>query len=84
MQRLLVIMAALVISSAALAQTNEPARKGMKCRDNAGNVVPCKVSRDAGMRDRKRNDPNYEPTVERDGYEIHRRDDSAPAGGGGY
>ena len=88
MQRLLLVMAVLIVASSAFGQTNGSVRKGSNCQLNADG------SRGPGYRDRCANRKkvtartgkrSLEPTIERDGYVIHRRDDGAvSAGGGGY
>ena len=85
MQRLVLILAALAVTGLALGPA-EAARKNAKCTENA----ECKAAKHVAAPNlasapKRANSANYEPTIERDGYVINRRNDGDPrAGGGGY
>ena len=81
MQRLLMVMTLLAITSSAFAQTNDLTRKGFKCSTNANGSNHCKVSKEVT---RKRgNAPGHETAVEPDRYTFPDRASGATGAGGG-
>ena len=69
MHRFLIALALLAASGLAFSPA-DAAQKRAKCVDNAA----CKSARHAAVRPHG----SYEPTIERDGYVINRRNDSDP------
>jgi hypothetical protein len=69
MQRLLTALALLAASGLAIGPA-DAAQKRAKCAD----ATACKSARHAAVRP----SGSYEPTIERDGYVINRRNDSDP------